>query len=202
VASPSGRSSPATILSSPSQLQGDLPPPRKLEPHIEDEEDRRERSRLEAALKLMGIDKSSQPVTPPSLVSEMVPRPPLPRKASSNRGTPFSRLSTILGFNSTTPALPPDPNPDPETVQAALNELDQREKRQVALLAKGKAEVGYTSPPKPALQRASTEVGPKAHAAGMTKSDSISTLWSGGSGMGGGTGSRPVSLEVTKMNGV
>ncbi|ORY20637.1 hypothetical protein BCR39DRAFT_555091 [Naematelia encephala] len=159
--------------------------PRKLEPHVEDEEDRRERSRLEATLKLMGIDRPSPspsddspqsvsgPLTPSSsywMGKKLVksrPTSEAQKEAVSvpdpKRGSPLSRLSEALGMG-VSPLSPPtvedvlDPManiPSPERVAAAFRAYDQREAEQAKALAKGTAKTGYTSPPSGSIQRAS-----------------------------------------------
>jgi hypothetical protein len=145
-------------------------PGRKLEPQAEDDEDRRERSRLEAALKLMGIDKPSTPQSN----SASTPEVQGVKRSSSVKasGTPLSRLSNALGFADS--QLPADPDPTPEKVDAALKEYDQKERARRLSLSTGKAEVGYTSPPRPV--RRMTESGQGQ----MRESASVSTLWSVG----------------------
>jgi len=146
-------------------------PARKLDPHPEDEDDRRERSRLEAALKLMGIDKSSHPSPSPF----PIPAPTtttgqsVKRSSSMKSGTPLSRLSSALGFSD---QLPPDPDPSTEKVDAALKEYDVKEQARRLSLSTGKEGGGYTSPPRVTRRITDTEV------VRRSGTGSISTLWS------------------------
>jgi len=141
---------------------------RKLDPHPEDEDDRRERSRLEAALKLMGIDKSSHPS--PSPIPAPTTGQSVKRSSSiKSSGTPLSRLSSALGFSD---QLPPDPDPSPEKVDAALKEYDVKEQARRLSLSTGKEGGGYTSPPRVTRRITDTEV------VRRSGSGSISTLWS------------------------
>ena len=168
-------------------------PARKLEPQAEDEDDRRERSRLEAALKLMGIDKSSHPPPSPSLIDPDADRDVMPtarqnakRSSSLKFGTPLSRLSSALGFSE---PLPPDPDPSPEKVDAALKDYDVKEQARRLSLSTGKTEAGYTSPPRvtrritdvDAVKRKVVTEGsvPRIGSErGTRRNGSISTLWS------------------------
>ncbi|WWD17221.1 hypothetical protein CI109_101659 [Kwoniella shandongensis] len=202
----------------PAQRSSTVPPAtsaRKLEPHAEDEEDRRERHRMEATLKLMGIERTS-----PSPTIEEEPeefrlpngtfwsgknvtkvQPSEPKRSSSSSSesgtatrksggtTPLSRLSSIFG--SADPSSPADliTVPDPKTAEEALRAFDEREKEKIRALANGKAETGYTSPPKVGgARRGSAAEQEKMRT--VSKSESVSTLWS----MGGD--SRPGSGEV------
>ena len=155
---------PLHLVPSPAIASGS--PARKLDPHPEDEDDRRERSRLEAALKLMGIDKSSHPSPIPApTTGQSVKR----SSSIKSSGTPLSRLSSALGFSD---QLPPDPDPSPERVDAALKEYDVKEQARRLSLSTGRAEGGYTSPPRVTRRITDTEV------AKRRGSGSISTLWS------------------------
>jgi hypothetical protein len=157
---------PLQLVPSPAMTSGSLA--RKLDPHPEDEDDRRERSRLEAALKLMGIDKSSHPS--PSPIPASTTGQSVKRSSSiKTSGTPLSRLSSALGFSD---QLPPDPDPSPEKVDAALKEYDVKEQARRLSLSTGKEGGGYTSPPRFTRRITDTEM---ARGGG---SGSISTLWS------------------------
>jgi len=97
------------------------------------------------------------------------------KRASSIRtsGTPLSRLSSALGFSD---QLPPDADPTSEKVDAALKEYDVKEQARRLSLSMGKAEGGYTSPPRVVRRITDTSIeGSKAKGMG---SGSISTLWS------------------------
>jgi hypothetical protein len=170
-------------------------PGRKLEPQGEDEEDRRERHRLEAALRLMGINKLSDPsssdIPPlPPAAGSSVPtstslpeRQPVRRSNSVRNSTPLSRLSSALGFTDPLPSteLPSDPDPSPEKVDAVLRDYDKQERARRESLSKGKAEGGYTSPPRLSSLRRHTDqaLGTGSKRGGEHKGrDSISTLWS------------------------
>jgi hypothetical protein len=188
---------------------------RKLDQHEEDEDDKRERHRLEASLKLMGISRpsptpslddsrskspptsywsSKKIVSTPSQISEEIDPPP-------KRGTPLSRLSSALGFSPSPMSPPLDTSIpiDPDLAEAALRAFDEREAEQVKAIAEGKSPAGYTSPSKisrrMSLHRThSSQTVEKRHEGPekgkMPKSESVSTLWSiGGS-------SRPPSGEV------
>lgn len=115
-----------------------LTPGRKLEPQAEDEDDKRERHRLDAALKLAGIDKTP---TPTAVTEQPLPPRPAARRAQSTV-TPLARLSSALGFSGATSDLPADPAPSPETVSAALRDYDERERVRRQSLSKGQAEGG------------------------------------------------------------
>jgi hypothetical protein len=94
--------------------------------------------------------------------------------------TPLSRLSSALGFSDT--QLPPDPDPSPEKVDAALKEYDEKERARRKSLSAGRAEGGYTSPPR--TVRRVTDLGPDRRDIDgdqIRQSGSISTLWSIGS---------------------
>lgn len=122
----------------------------------------------------MGIDKSSHPSpspTPTPTNGQNVKRSTSIRTSgtSGTSGTPLSRLSSALGFSD---QLPPDPDPSPEKVDAALKEYDVKEQARRLSLSTGKAEGGYTSPPRIVRRMTDTE-GPKG-----VRSGSISTLWS------------------------
>ncbi|KAL7421625.1 hypothetical protein Q5752_003394 [Cryptotrichosporon argae] len=84
---------------------------RKLEPQQEDDEDRRERHRMEAALKLMGIDKLASPLEAPAVTLPVPAAPPsaAPPEPAPSAGGWFSRLSRAS--KSPTPSPPPPPPP-------------------------------------------------------------------------------------------
>ncbi|KAK8864475.1 hypothetical protein IAR55_001725 [Kwoniella newhampshirensis] len=185
---------------------------RKLEPHAEDEEDRKERHRMEATLKLMGIERSSpsptieeepQEYSLPSGASwfsggkksTQVDEEPIRSSLSSSEGgvrkpNPSGATRVSSMFGTTEPASPLElvTVPDPKLAEAALRAFDERERERVKALADGRAEVGHTSPPRVAggLNRISADKGRT-----VSKSESVKTLWS----MGGGD-SRPGSGEI------
>lgn len=88
---------------------------RKLEPTEEDEEDRRERHRMEATLKLMGISKS---------VDASNGQDNMKTKSPDSRKSPWSRIYSTIGSTEHTFAVD---NINPAAAQTALNEYDQRE---------------------------------------------------------------------------
>ncbi|WVQ79952.1 hypothetical protein IAT38_002053 [Cryptococcus sp. DSM 104549] len=145
---------------------------RKLEPQEEDEEDRRERHRMEASLKLMGI------TSPPEGDGAVTPR----GSTSEGRKSPWYRLSSAIGTSEPQQLNSLDQN-DPE---AALKAFDAKEAEKIAALAQGKAETGYTSPPKLGSRKSSTSGRDRS----VSKSESVHTLWS----LGGS--SRPASQEI------
>lgn len=113
----------------------------------------------------MGIDKS----THPNPVVHGVNR----SSSYKATGTPLSRLSSALGFSDT--QLPADPDPTPAIVDAALKDYDEKEKARRLSLSTGKAEGGYTSPPRPVRRMTDGVEGQK-----RGGRESISTLWSMG----------------------
>lgn len=179
-AAPAGQSPPKSQASpivalGPSAPQ--VPGARKLAPQEEDEEDRRERSRMEANLKLMGIvppvvtSPSSEPngllddkpasasaaSSPASAaagwLSRRLSRPSVPTPA-----TPTTMPSPEIGQRgSTTPlarlsaALSDSSRPELDAAQdpeSALRAYDAREREQARLLAEGKSPTAFTAPPK------------------------------------------------------
>ncbi|WVR06990.1 hypothetical protein IAU60_004027 [Kwoniella sp. DSM 27419] len=161
-ASPSA-STPPTV---PTPLQVDLTA-RKLDIHDEDEEDRKERHRMEAALKLMGIERTG---TPPIMEEDefSIDDKTWPGRSGGSLGSndnkrttsasskPTSRWSSFFGSREASPALPSDS----EILGSIITEDEEPAQRG------------------------------NEHTRGMSKSESIKTLWS----MGGD--SRPASGEV------
>ncbi|GMK57868.1 hypothetical protein CspeluHIS016_0407020 [Cutaneotrichosporon spelunceum] len=171
-ATPAGQS-PPKAQSSPAVTQGptiascvpSAPAARKLAPQEEDEEDRRERSIMEANLKLMGIASPAsetasfeeKPSTPSASAvsgaagwfSRRISRasvPPAPSEAQRGSTTPLSRRSVTSKDSSVCAELETDP-------EAAMHALDSREREQARLLAEGKNETPFTAPPKPSSRR-------------------------------------------------
>ncbi|BEI94400.1 uncharacterized protein CcaverHIS019_0608590 [Cutaneotrichosporon cavernicola] len=163
---PKAQSSPAVAVgpSFASAVPG-IPGARKLAPQQEDEEDRRERSRMEANLKLMGIASPSsetasfeeKPSTPSATAasgaagwfSRRLSRASVPvAQAEAQRGstTSLSRLSATPSDSSMRAELDADP-------EAAMRAFDAREREQARLLAEGKNATPFTAPPKPSLRR-------------------------------------------------
>lgn len=106
----------ATSATSPSvQKEKGATTCRKLEPTEEDEEDRRERHRMEATLKLMGISKS---------VDASNGQDNMKTKSPDSRKSPWSRIYSTIGSTEHTFAVD---NINPAAAQTALNEYDQRE---------------------------------------------------------------------------
>lgn len=106
----------ATSATSPSgQKEKGATTCRKLEPTEEDEEDRRERHRMEATLKLMGISKS---------VDASNGQDNMETKSPDGRKSPWSRIYSTIGSTEHTFAVD---NINPAAAQTALNEYDQRE---------------------------------------------------------------------------
>ncbi|CAK9782446.1 hypothetical protein CC85DRAFT_329753 [Cutaneotrichosporon oleaginosum] len=167
---PKAQSSPAVTLSPISS--GGASVARKLAPQEEDEEDRRERARMEANLKLMGITSpvsetssfEEKPATPSATavsgaagwLSRRLSRAsapaaaPAPTPPEGQRGstTPLSRLSTALSDSSSTRI-----DLDTQDPEAALRAFDAREREQARLLAEGKNATAFTAPPKPSARR-------------------------------------------------
>lgn len=192
---------------------------RKLEPQEEDEEDRRERHRMEASLKLMGIDRTTPTSEDPE--STWSPRKltkPRPDSQSGERArdslsssstperrgnTPLARLSSVLGSYgspfSPSAELVDSAQPIDDAVAAdALRAFDQREAEQAKALAKGRAQTEFTSPGpirRPSTNRkgssGNSTPGSAERKKMAVKSESVSTLWSIGTGS-----SRPPSGEV------
>ncbi|KAI0068386.1 hypothetical protein BV25DRAFT_1846401 [Artomyces pyxidatus] len=131
-----------------------IPGARKLETH-EDEEDRKERERLNATMKLMGIDKP--PAPPPMVKSFSTPEGPvsspiLDGAASPATSTPPSRFSffrraTAPSDASSTKSAPSSTNDNPATLtqealaqaeaESTLAALDAQERVLSLELAKG-----------------------------------------------------------------
>lgn len=148
---------------------------RKLEPTEEDEEDKRERHRMEATLKLMGISKSADT----SNVQDTMTKTP------DNGKSPWSRLySTICS----TEHIYVVGNSNPAAAQAALKEYDRREAVRMESLAQGKSEAVYTTPPGVGIPRRRSSSREKM----MMSVGSVNTLWSMGSS------SRPTSMDITR----
>jgi hypothetical protein len=175
-AAPAGQSPPKT-QSSPAvaigaSLASGVAGARKLAPQEEDEEDRRERSRMEANLKLMGITSPAseaapleeKPPTPTAtavsgaagwfsrrLSRASAPAPaPAPVLPEGQRGstTPLSRLSTALSDSSSARV-----ELDAQDPEAALRAFDAREREQARLLAEGKNTTAFTAPPRVSSRR-------------------------------------------------
>ncbi|KAK4684229.1 hypothetical protein P7C73_g5964, partial [Tremellales sp. Uapishka_1] len=173
---------PLTLASRSSPAVPPRPLGRKLDPHEEDEDDKRERHRMEATLKLMGVERPS----PSTGASDAMPslnywtgRPVVARRTS----TPLSRMSSALGTLSSRLDTTSGLEMDDETTAAALKEFDDREKEQAKRLSEGKNEKGYTSP--------GSIVKKDKKDTGRGRGESVSTLWSMG-----GTTSRPGSGEM------
>ncbi|RSH87280.1 hypothetical protein EHS25_003189 [Saitozyma podzolica] len=192
---------------------------RKLEPQEEDEEDRRERHRMEASLKLMGIDRttptsedpestwSPRKLTKPRPDSQSGERARDSRSSSSTperRGnTPLARLSSVLGsygspFSPSAELVDSAQPIDDAFAAGALRAFDQREAEQARALAKGRAQTEFTSPRpirRPSTHRkgssGNSTPGSAERKKVAVKSESVSTLWSIGTGS-----SRPPSGEV------
>ncbi|OCF38510.1 hypothetical protein I317_07715 [Kwoniella heveanensis CBS 569] len=191
---------------------------RKLDIHEEDDEDRKERHRMEATLKLMGIDRKTSP--PPTVQEEpetfslggkewrsagssLGRRTVSSSSSSSEAGrkrrsvvypssctTPLARLSSVLGTHEEPlPLNDVDPR-DPAQLAAALQAMDEREAKIRQALSRGTAEKGYTSPPK--ISRGIPGGTGTERDRTVSKSESVKTLWS----LGGGGDSRPNSGEI------
>lgn len=192
---------------------------RKLEPQEEDEDDRRERHRMEASLKLMGIDKTTptsedpESTWSPRKLTKSRPNSQSGERARDSRSssstperrgdTPLARLSSVLGSYgspfSPSAELVGTAQPVDDAIAAdALRAFDQREAEQARALAKGRAQTEFTSPGpirRPSTHRkgssgTSTPGSAERKKAGV-KSECVSTLWSIGAGS-----SRPLSGEV------
>ncbi|KIY36136.1 hypothetical protein I305_00988 [Cryptococcus gattii E566] len=146
----------------------------KLAPTEEDEEDRRERHRMEATLKLMGVFKPADTSNGQDIMT----------KSPDSRKSPWGLLCSTVG--STEPASPFG-NTNPDAAQAALNEHDQQEAVRMKSLAQGKSEAGYTIPPRMGMPRRQSSGRERLMSVG-----SVNTLWSMGSS------SRPTSMDVTR----
>lgn len=165
---------------------------------------------MEAAMRLMGIDRSTPTPNAIQEESEDVPyfsaqRPGSGSSGISSRTTPLTRLSSHLASNGSSLSpqiilLDPLSPVDDTAAMAALAAFDKREQEQAKMIAKGTNQTGYTSPSSIRDRRASIRRGSNQESPGragraaskgtMSKSESISTLWSAGSG------SRPGSMEV------
>jgi len=88
---------------------GSISGARKLETQ-EDEEDRRERERLNATMKLMGIEKPSEPVPPPSQDAYLTPETPT---ATAESVTSPSLASRFSFFRRSTTSPQPAPASSP-----------------------------------------------------------------------------------------
>ncbi|WWC89228.1 uncharacterized protein L201_004146 [Kwoniella dendrophila CBS 6074] len=171
---------------------------RKLDIHEEDEEDRRERHRMEATLKLMGINKSNEPNQNQNQDQEVL-------KADDDRG----EIENTIPF---------DEIQNPEQAKEALDEFDKKQSKKIKDIQKGRKSFdNFTSPPKLHSRRSSPnkhnsldlhrepEPEPehefidtdmmndeelKERIRTISKSESINTLWSLG-----GENSRPNSGE-------
>ncbi|KIR55619.1 hypothetical protein I315_01492 [Cryptococcus gattii Ru294] len=146
----------------------------KLAPMEEDEEDRRERHRMEATLKLMGVFKPADTSNGQDIMT----------KSPDSRKSPWGLLCSTVG--STEPASPFG-NTNPDAAQAALNEHDQQEAVRMKSLAQGKSEAGYTIPPRMGMPRRQSSGRERLMSVG-----SVNTLWSMRSS------SRPTSMDVTR----
>ena len=170
----SGRAS----LSSTTSKSSTSPPAgqaKKLEPQEEDEDDKRERHHLEATLRLMGIERSSnvdtEPYAPSSSywtgkkLSKAKPqaRPSMSRRSSGGFGpgpqdpqngdrrdsSPLSRLSSHLSSEASFSPLSPREGqipPSPMSMARRLEEYDQQEAERAKALAQGKAVTAFTTP--------------------------------------------------------
>lgn len=146
----------------------------KLAPTEEDEEDRRERHRMEATLKLMGVFKPADTSNGQDIVT----------KSPDSRKSPWGLICSTIG--STERASPFD-NTNPASAQAALHEHDQQEAVRMKSLAQGKSETRYTTPPRMGMPRRQSSGRERLMSVG-----SVNTLWSMGSS------SRPTSMDVTR----
>ncbi|OCF60721.1 hypothetical protein L486_00360 [Kwoniella mangroviensis CBS 10435] len=186
---------------------------RKLEIHEEDEEDRKERHRMEATLKLMGINKSTPP---PGSIPEQDEEEgegefPMSRasfrassgrsstssQSHSHRSTPLGRLSSVLGPNEVDNEfpIPMESIENPDQAIEVLRAFDEKQNERLKEMSKGKRSSMYTSPPKIHSRRISIEEKDRDQEMRdrtISKSESIKTLWS----LGGGGDSRPNSGEI------
>jgi hypothetical protein len=111
---------------------------RKLEkPTHEDDEDKRERERLNATMKLMGIDPAPSPVVPPSPIQNSPPTATATRRFSLfGSRTPPQATSDGLGLGISSSGLTQDALVQAEAVNA-LAAQDARERSLSAELSKG-----------------------------------------------------------------
>ncbi|WWC70072.1 uncharacterized protein I206_104018 [Kwoniella pini CBS 10737] len=196
---------PLTLSSKSTSTSGRSSSARKLDIHEEDEEDRKERHRMEATMKLMGINRTPSPSIPedpnegnPSYLHQGKANwiSSIRTSASSSRKsseTPLERLSSTIGMTEDNSISFEDVN-DPKTAIQALKAFDEREAQKRKEIQKGKRNSIYTSPPKIGLgRRISIEHKEDEDLRNRTisKSESINTLWS----IGGGD-SRPNSGEI------
>ncbi|WVW84016.1 hypothetical protein I302_106043 [Kwoniella bestiolae CBS 10118] len=181
---------------------------RKLDIHEEDEEDLRERHRMEATLKLMGINKSASPGSIPEEGEEEFPMNRATWKEGSGRSsvssgqshrsgtTPLGRLSSVIGVGTEDDlTVPLESIENPDQAVEVLRAFDERQNERIREMSKGRRKSVYTSPPKINSRRISVEEqgdGVGARDRTISKSESVKTLWS----LGGGGGSRPNSGEV------
>lgn len=161
---------------------------RKLDTH-EDEEDKKERERMLATLKLMGIEKPSTPTTP----SDIIKSPPSDTGTgqSSEVSSPKPQASRFSFFRSRSAASDDasihsgnSANTTPNLTQEALEHaeaqttiaaLDEREKVLSAEIAKG-SNGGFTEVPR--RQRGEEWKSRRSKRSG--ESGSASTVWSAG----------------------
>ncbi|KAE8537944.1 hypothetical protein D1P53_006009 [Cryptococcus gattii VGV] len=147
----------------------------KLAPTEEDEEDRRERHRMEATLKLMGVFKPADTSNRQDIMT----------KSPDSRKSPWGLLCSTMG--SSTEHFSPFGNTNPAAAQAALNEHDRQEAGRTKSLALGKSEAVYTTPPPMGMPRRQSSGRERLMSVG-----SVNTLWSMGSSR------RPTSMDVTR----
>ncbi|KZS96067.1 hypothetical protein SISNIDRAFT_473483 [Sistotremastrum niveocremeum HHB9708] len=182
-----GEKKPEPTNLRPLALRPGAPPivgARKLETH-EDEEDRQERERLQATMKLMGIDK---PMPPPPPVEKSATAP-APSSTGSGSSTPSIKPSGWSLFRSKSNAsaeASPRSIPADLTTQALeqvevsekMKQLDERERELSEEIAKGSSG-GYTElTPRSLSEEWRSRRGLRIGSAGG--SDSASTVWSAG----------------------
>jgi hypothetical protein len=164
---------------------------RKLDT-TEDEEDQRERERLNATMKLMGIEKPSTPSPPPQLIKTYSePAPPSTEGSTQQPPVRPSRWSLFRSKSTRTDSAPasgkssPQPsaaNPMTLTQEALehaeaeekLAALDAHEKTLSDQYAKGSGSSSFTEPPARGSRRGRRSVN------GSAQSGSASTVWSAG----------------------
>ncbi len=156
-------------------------------PQEEDEEDRQERERLAATMKLLGIDTQGDPS------SDSIPSAadPIERKArpqdqprQARPPTPLMRFSSFLGRNGLAASSPLSPEAEKldqslplteDAVKAALSSFDQREREQASHYSRRTVPSGLTSP-SPDLIRG---IAPRRQASFRAKAGSASPEGSG-----------------------